>query len=88
MRKQVDEDISVDVTTCDSIQAFLDSDEEEDRDEVFYLSSLPFEDNEKDVHNTHDEEYVKKSFILKNNMKKKKKFDGIDDRSKKALKKF
>lgn len=86
-RKQVDEDTSVDVTTCDSIQAFLDSDEEEDRDEVFYLSSLPFEDDENDIHTSHDEEYAKKSFILMN-MKKKKKFGGIDERPKKALKKF
>lgn len=92
-RKQVDEDITVDVTTCDSIQAFLDSDEEEDRDEVFYLSSLPFEDDdEHDVyHNSGDEEYAKKSKILlkKNRVVKKKKFDGIsaDDRPRKALKK-
>lgn len=85
-RKQVDEDTSVDVTTCDSIQAFLDSDEEEDRDEVFYLSSLPFEDDENDIHTSHDEEYAKKSFILMN--MKKKKFGGIDERPKKALKKF
>lgn len=65
-RKEVDEDISVDVTTCDSIQAFLDSDEEEDRDEVFYLSTLPFEDDDDDDDNFHsgDEEYAKKSSIL------------------------
>lgn len=88
----MDEDIPVDVTTCDSIQAFLDSDEEEDRNEVFYLSSLPFEDDdEHDVyHNSGDEEYAKKSKILlkKNRVVKKKKFDGIsDDRPRKALKK-
>ena len=71
-RKQVDEDISVDVTTCDSIQAFIDSDAEEDTDEVFHLTSLPFEDEEDDhLHHSGDEEYAKKSTILlKRNRKK------------------
>ena len=46
-RKLVDEDIVVDVTTCDSIQAYIDSDGE-DVDEVFYLNMLPFEDEEED----------------------------------------
>lgn len=86
-RKQVDEDISVDVTTCDSIQAFLDSDEEEDRDEVFYLNSLPFEDDDDHHHHSHDEEYAKKSnILLKKNKCKKKSI--LDDRPKKILKKF
>jgi COMPASS component SWD1 len=88
-RKQVDEDISVDVTACDSIQAFLDSDEEEDKEEVFYLPSLPFEeDGQKSTHMSSDEEYTKKSVIKRKLLKKKKKSaENIDERPKKVLKK-
>ncbi|KAI8371652.1 WD40-repeat-containing domain protein [Radiomyces spectabilis] len=44
-RKNDDEDIVVDVTTCDKIQAFLDLDDEEGgEEEVFYLPSLPYDD--------------------------------------------
>ncbi|CAO3590637.1 unnamed protein product [Absidia cylindrospora] len=52
-RKQDDEDILVDVTTCDHIQAFLDSDVDNDdedddagKEHVFYLPSLPFDDTD------------------------------------------
>ncbi|KAI9306634.1 WD40-repeat-containing domain protein [Cunninghamella echinulata] len=51
-RKKDDEDILVDVTTCDPIHAYLDSDdddnqkEETKKDEVFYLPSLPFDETE------------------------------------------
>ncbi|KAG0164447.1 hypothetical protein DFQ30_009940 [Apophysomyces sp. BC1015] len=41
-RKYGDEDTIVDVTTCDNIQAYLDLDEQEGEDEVFYLPTLPF----------------------------------------------
>lgn len=48
-RKQDDEDIQVDVTTCEDVQAFVDSDDdqdipEEERKEIFYLPPLPFGD--------------------------------------------
>lgn len=81
----------MDVTACDSIQAFIDSDEEEDKEEVFYLPSLPFEDEEdgqKSTHISSDEEYAKKSIIKRKLLKKKKKStENIDERPRKVLKK-
>ncbi|KAI8079092.1 WD domain-containing protein [Gilbertella persicaria] len=90
MQKQVDEDIAVDVTTCETIQAFIDSDQDED--EVFYLSPLPFEDEDEDGHKaanlSSDEEFAKKS-LKKKFLKKKKKgsLEAMDDRPRKLLKK-
>lgn len=80
----------MDVTACESIQAFLDSDEEEDKEEVFYLPSLPFEDEDgqKLAHINSDDEYTKKSVIKRKLLKKKKKStENIDDRSRKVFKK-
>ncbi|CAO3625363.1 unnamed protein product [Cunninghamella blakesleeana] len=58
-RKQDDEDILLDVTTCDPIHAFLDSDDdgEENKDEVFYLPSLPFDETNdylKNINSNHN----------------------------------
>lgn len=84
----MEEDISIDVTTCDSIQAFIDSDDEEDGDEVFYLSSLPFVDDYIQINNTQpvqNEEKVPKKKALKK--KKKASSESADERPKKSLKK-
>ncbi|KAG1585374.1 hypothetical protein G6F47_002995 [Rhizopus delemar] len=72
-QKQVDEDVLVDVTTCDAIQAFIESSDEED--EVFYLPTLAFEDDDKNL--SSDEEYAKKSLKKHGSelLKKKKKLD-------------
>ncbi|KAI8347654.1 WD domain-containing protein [Blakeslea trispora] len=90
-RKQVDEDIPVDVTTCDVIQAFVDSDQEDGDTEVFYLSPLPFEEEDehgnKADHLSSDEEFAKKSIKKKYLKRKRKTMDSLEERSKKALKK-
>lgn len=88
--KNVDEDITVDVTTCEPIQAFIDSDDEQDKDEVLYLSTLPYDD-EDEFHRSYssDDDLRKKSNIKKKLLKKKKKSstDLSDDRPRKLLKK-
>lgn len=87
-QKQVDEDIALDVTTCDSIQAFIDSDDEEDGDEVFYLSSLPFVDDYIQINSSQAaqiEEKVPKKPLLKK--KKKASSESADERPRKAFKK-
>ncbi|KAF1804493.1 hypothetical protein FB192DRAFT_1047610 [Mucor lusitanicus] len=87
-QKQVDEDIAIDVTTCDSIQAFIDSDDEEDGDEVFYLSSLPFVDDYIQINSSQTaqtEEKIPKKTLLKK--KKKASSESADERPRKALKK-
>ncbi|KAK4519026.1 Rho guanine nucleotide exchange factor [Mucor velutinosus] len=87
-QKQVDEDIALDVTTCDSIQAFIDSDDEEDGDEVFYLSSLPFVDDYIQINSSQTaqtEEKVPKKTLLKK--KKKASSESADERPRKTFKK-
>lgn len=87
-QKQVDEDISIDVTTCDSIQAFIDSDDEEEDDEVFYLSSLPFVDDYIQFNSSQSaqtEEKAPKKKLLKK--KKKASSESADERPRKAFKK-
>lgn len=84
----MDEDIAIDVTTCDSIQAFIDSDDEEDGDEVFYLSSLPFVDDYIQINSSQTaqtEEKIPKKTLLKK--KKKASSESADERPRKALKK-
>ncbi|KAF7730248.1 hypothetical protein EC973_002491 [Apophysomyces ossiformis] len=64
-RKYGDEDTIVDVTTCESIQAYLDLDEQEGEDEVFYLPTLPFRPSRR----MHDdmEDKPKKNQVKANN---------------------
>ncbi|CAO3684972.1 unnamed protein product [Rhizopus microsporus] len=88
-QKQVDEDVIVDVTTCDTIQAFIESSDEEEEDEVLYLPNLPFEDDN-NTSLSSDEEFAKSS--LKKHagelLKKKKRLE-LDEntRPKKSIKK-
>jgi COMPASS component SWD1 len=87
--KNVDEDITVDVTTCETIRAFIDSDDEQDKDEVLYLPTLPFEDEDeylKSSFYSSDEDYGKKSSIKKKK-KKKNSSEIADDRPRKLFKK-
>ncbi|KAL0096051.1 retinoblastoma-binding protein-like protein 5 [Phycomyces blakesleeanus] len=64
-RKQDDEDITVDVTTDETIQAFLDIDEDRGgEDEVFYLPTLPFDgdaQSESDSDSVYTDEELKRS---------------------------
>ncbi|KAI9482771.1 MAG: retinoblastoma-binding protein-like protein 5 [Benjaminiella poitrasii] len=86
-----EEDVTVDVTTCETIQAYIDSDndDKEDNEQVLYLPSLNAE--EEDGHEfSSDEEFAKKS-VKKKLLKKKKKGlnETIDEqqRPKKIMKK-
>ncbi|KAI8977098.1 WD40-repeat-containing domain protein [Mycotypha africana] len=96
-RKQVDEDILVDVTTCERIQAFVDSDaEEEDADkELYYLTTEPLNNKNKDgrAEYSSDEEFAKRS-LKKAFSRKRKKRRGSNandsssfDKTKKEIKK-
>ncbi|KAI9272430.1 WD domain-containing protein, partial [Sporodiniella umbellata] len=95
-QKQVGEDVLVDVTTCDSIKAFIESSDEEDEGEVYYLPTLTYDDHEDDGEDddnkssSSDEDYTKKSLKKHGSeiLRKKKRPDSDDDtRQKKTLKK-
>ncbi|KAI8983127.1 WD40-repeat-containing domain protein [Pilobolus umbonatus] len=80
-QKLVDEDIIVDVTTCDNIQAYIDSDGE-DADEIFYLNTLPFQDVEGEravtkISEIKEQKLIKKAKPLP---KKKRDIDSGDER--------
>ncbi|RCI06328.1 hypothetical protein CU098_004185, partial [Rhizopus stolonifer] len=66
-QRQVGEDVLVDVTTCDSIKAFIESSDEEDEDEVYYLPTLSIDNEEEENYDddddrslSSDEEYRRK----------------------------
>lgn len=96
-QRQVGEDVLVDVTTCDSIKAFIESSDEEDEDEVYYLPTLSIDNEEEENYDddddrslSSDEEYRRKLPRKRGSeiLRKKKRSDSDDNtRPKKALKK-